>query len=137
MADEGKANELHIFLDMGDVLDQDQLQELTHQLKAEIEDQDVETVGFLSGDEIPEGAKSAEAITWGALAVAVLPNFLSSMVTFLQSWTMRGENRKVRIKSQTGDNSIELEYSPTTMSNEELKELISVLNSSMQTKNDE
>jgi len=31
---------------------------------------------LVKGDQIPEGAKSAEAITWGLLAVSVLPNLL-------------------------------------------------------------
>jgi len=137
MAEETKAGNFLIQLDMGDMLDQDQLQVLTQQLKQELEDQDVEAVDLLKEDGNPQGAKSAEAVTWGTLAVAVLPNFLTSLVTFLQSWTMRGENRKVRVKSQVGDKSIELEYSPKIMSNEELKELISVLNSTMQTKGDQ
>jgi hypothetical protein len=94
----------------------------------------IESVGLVRGDQIPEGAKSVEAVAWGALAGAVLPSFLTGMVTFLQSWMTRGEKRKAGIKSQTGDNCIKLEYSPTTLNNEKLMVLISVLSSSMQLK---
>ena len=86
---------------------------------------------YPSGEPSPEGAKSAEAITIGALAVAVLPGFLPKLVEYLQSWTMRGENRRVRVMSQVGDRSIEIEYSPAAMSINELKRLVDSLTESL------
>jgi hypothetical protein len=40
---------------------------------------------------------------------------------------MRAENRKIRVKTQVGDRSIELEYTPTAVSEEELMKLVSKL----------
>ena len=77
------------------------------------------------------GAKSAEAITAGALAIAVLPPFIPQLVTFLQSWVMRAENRRVTVKSQIGDRSIELEYAPKSMSQDELVNLVNTLTNAL------
>lgn len=109
----------------------DQVDDLTRQLFGELGELGVESVTYPTGEPSPEGVKSAEAITIGALAVAVLPGFLPKLVEYLQSWTMRGENRRVRIKSQIGDRSIEIEYSPAAMSTEELNRLVDSLSGSL------
>jgi hypothetical protein len=127
MSEEQQVGQLYLHLDMGDVLDADQLDQLTRQLRSEMLDQDVEDVELVRGDELPEGTKAAEAITWGALAIQVLPSFMPKVVEFLQSWTMRAENRKVKVRSQIGDQSIELEYSPSGVSSEDMERLILAL----------
>lgn len=132
MDEETKAEQFLLHLDMGETLNQDQLDTLTRQLQSEILDQGFETVDLVTGDEVPQGSKAADAVTWGMLAVSVLPTVLPKLIEFLQSWTMRSESRKVKVRSQIGEQSIELEYSPTTISNQELKDLVSMLTGSMQ-----
>ncbi|NIW43390.1 MAG: hypothetical protein GWN30_01030 [Gammaproteobacteria bacterium] len=124
--------QLFLQLDMGDELDPDQLDQLTRQLHREIFDHGIDEVDFVRGDDVPEGAKSAETVTWGALAISVLPTVVPQLIEFLKSWTMRGESRKVRIVSKVGDKSVELEYTPSGVDNQELKEMIAVLTSGMQ-----
>ena len=131
MSDESKAEKYFLYLDMGNQLDQDQLDQLTRQLQNEILDQDVEDAGLVSTDEIPEGAKAAGAITWGAIAIEVLPTFLPSVVEFLKSWVNREETRNVKIKTQVGDKTVELEYSSSGIKGDEVKELVSILSASM------
>jgi hypothetical protein len=114
-------------IDAGGDMDADQLDRLTRQLRNELLELDTESVDLVKSEDTPEGTKSAEAVTAGALAVAVLPSFLPKLLEYLQSWTMRGEERKVKVKSQIGDRSIELEYSPNALSQEELKELVTTL----------
>ena len=114
-------------IDAGGDMDADQLDRLTRQLRNELLDLDTESVDLVKSEAAPEGTKSAEAVTAGALAVAILPSFLPKLIEYLQSWTMRGEERKVKVKSQIGDRSIELEYSPNALSQEELKELVTTL----------
>ena len=111
----------------GEEIDPERLDRLTRQLRSELLDLEVESADFVQEDQLPEGAKAAEAITLGALAVAVLPNFLPKLVEYLQSWALRGEGRKIKVKSQVGDRSIELEYMPQAMSQEELKTLVETL----------
>jgi hypothetical protein len=134
MDEETKAGQFLLHLEMGEILDLDQLDQLTRQLQSEILEQGLGSAELVAGEEVPQGAKSADAVTWGMLAVSVLPSVLPKLVDYLQSWTMRAESRKVRVRSQIGEQSIELEYSPTTVSNKELKELVSILTGSMQPK---
>ena len=132
MDEETKAEQFLLHLDMGEILDLDQLDKLTRQLQSEILEEGFETVDLVTANEVPHGAKSADAVTWGMLAVSVLPTVLPKLIEFLQSWTMRAESRKVKVRSQMGEQSIELEYSPTTISNQELKDLVAMLTGSMQ-----
>jgi len=129
---ETRSGKFWLHLDMGENLDLDQIDSLTRQLKNEIIEQGIDNVEIATEDEVPPGIISADAVTWGVLAVSVLPNVLPKLIEFLQSWTMRGESRKIKVRSQISDHSIELEYSPTNISNKELKELISVLYESIQ-----
>src|SRR5262245_60155400 len=48
------------------------------------------------------------------------PPVAPKLIEFLQAWVMRGENRRVTIKAQTGGRSIEVEYSPKSLSQAEL-----------------
>ncbi|HZD56073.1 MAG TPA: hypothetical protein VE136_05085 [Anaerolineales bacterium] len=118
----------------GEEIDPERLDRLTRQLRSELLDLEVESVDFVQGDQLPEGVKGADAITLGALAVAVLPTFLPKLVEYLQSWTLRGEGRRVKIKSQVGDRSIELEYMPQAMSQQELKTLVETLTHALEEK---
>lgn len=102
----------------------DEIDQLTRSLRDEIEDLGVESVTLVKDDTKPQGTKAADAFTLGALAVAVLPAVIPKLVGFLQSWSMRGENRVVKIKTQVGDRSLEVEYSPKSMSSDELKHLV-------------
>jgi hypothetical protein len=108
-------------------IDPDRLDRITRQLRGELLDMEVESADFVQRDPLPKGAKGTEAVTLGTLAVAVLPNFLPKLIEYLQSWTLRGEGRKVKVKTQVGDRSIELEYTPEAMSQQELKTLVETL----------
>jgi hypothetical protein len=101
--------------------------ELYRQLHAEIREIEVEAVERLSDGEAPAGAKGLDPVTFGALAVAVLPAVVPKLVEFLQSWVMRGENRMVKIKAQAEGRSVEVEYSPKSLSQAELKSLVDAL----------
>jgi hypothetical protein len=108
-------------------MDRDALDSLTRQLRSELLDLEVESGELIHEGEPPEGAKSADAVTLGELAVAVLPNFLPKLVEYLQSWSLRAEGRKVKVKTQVGDRSIELEYTPEALSLHELQKLVETL----------
>ena len=69
--------------------------------------------------------------------MAVLPTVVPELIKFLQAWSMRGQNRTVKIKTQAGDRSLEVEYDPKTMSPAELKSLVEMLNETLPEKSDE
>ena len=108
--------------------------DLARRLLIELEDLDVQAGLFHPDSVLPPGAKAGEATLFGTLAVSVLPAFLPKLVDFLQNWIQRGDRRTVKIKTQLGDRSIELEYAPATMTNKDLKKLITVLNTSLEKK---
>lgn len=130
-SDEQETRRLILNVDLGEEADEEELLEATLQLRAELMDLDVEKAEFLKKGEVPEGAKSAEAVTLGSLAVVTLPIVIPKLLEFLQSWTLRGENRKVTLKTQTGDRSIELEYMPSAMPADELQRLIQTMTAAL------
>jgi len=104
----------------------DEIDEMGRELRLDLLELDVNKVELVKGEPV-SGAKTAEIITGGALLIELLPVMLPKVIEFLQSWVGRSDDRKLRIKSQAGDRMIELEYSPKSMTNDELKSLIETL----------
>jgi hypothetical protein len=128
MAQENDSNAgLFLYIETGEEADVDELDRLSRQLRHELEDLDVGEVSFVEESGIPAGAKSAEAVTWGALAITVLPAVLPKVVEFLQSWVMRAEERKVKIKTVSGDQTIEIEYPTKGVSAQDLEKLVKAM----------
>lgn len=50
-----------------------------------------------------------EAISLGVLILAIAPVVLPSLIKYLQAWTLRGENRRIKIKTPQG---LEVEFIP-------------------------
>ncbi len=121
------AVDLNVFVEPNEQIDLKDLDRYTRQLRDEIREAQVESVDLVSADEIPEGARSAEALTLGALAIAVLPAVLPKVVELLHAWLMRMQGRIVKIKIQSGDQVVEVEYTPTATSPEELKQTVDML----------
>ena len=92
-----------------EVVGNEELDRITRQLMVEIQTLDVESIELLRDERIPEGAKSAEAVTLGALLLAVLPNAISPLLGLVQAWLLRDQNRKVKIKAEVKGRQVELE----------------------------
>lgn len=95
-----------------DDLDAEQRDQDARRLLGELRDQPVESAELAASGAAPQGAKGAEAITLGTIAVSVLPAFIPKVVDFLQAWALRGSGRTVKIKLQTGQQDIEFEGTP-------------------------
>lgn len=115
---------LNLQLNPGQGYDPGELDLMTRQFLAEVQELDVESAGLVTSGPPPEGAKSGEVVQLGALAVTVLPVVAPKLVELLQSWVTRAENRTVKIKAQAQDRSIEVEYSPAAMSPADLQRLV-------------
>jgi len=102
---------LHI--DAGPEALPDDVDTMTRRLREELNDLDLESVALVRGD-APAGTKSGDAVTLGALAITLLPSLLPKLIEFIQAWSLRGQNRTVKIKANVGDRSIELEYAAGT-----------------------
>jgi len=89
--------------------DPEELDGLARQLVDELSEQPVESVDLARSGPAPSGTKSADAITLGAVAVAVLPSVLPKLVEFIQAWALRGQGRTVKFKGKVGGQDIEFE----------------------------
>ena len=123
MAPDVKAVHLKVQIETGADADPEELDRLTRRLRDEIRELEVESVELAEGGTAPPGAKSAEAVTLGALAVVVLPTVLPKLVEFLQAWAMRGQARTLKFKGKISGEQIEIEGATL----EELKALLAGL----------
>lgn len=89
--------------------DPDEIDQLTRQLLMEIRDEDVESADLVREDSIPEGAKSMEAVTLGAIVMAVLPKAIPKLIELVQAWIERGTGRRVVFKGQVNGEDVEFE----------------------------
>ncbi len=118
---------LNLQVDSGNVLAPDELDRVTRQLYRDLSDLNVESVEFPHSSNVPAGAKSAEAVAFGSLAVAVLPVAIPKVIEFLRDWLMRGENRTLKLKLQVGGNSAEIEYNPSTVAANDIELMVGKL----------
>lgn len=118
-------------IDTGNPSDQEALKQITYNLRSEIQQIEVESVELISSQEMLKGMKSVSAVTFGSLLVSILPAVLPKLLDLLQNWLTRGENRKIKIKTQIDEQVLEAEFVPTAKSIEELKDIIHILQNDM------
>jgi hypothetical protein len=92
------------------------------QLLSELREQDVESAELARGGSAPDGTKSADPVTLGSLAIAVLPALLPKLLEFIKDWTGRGQGRAVKFKGKIAGQTIQFEGSA-----EDLQKLITTL----------
>jgi hypothetical protein len=124
---DGESINMILNISSGSDADADELDRLTRALRTEIQDIEVESVELVREQAKPERTKGVDPVTFGALAIAVLPSVAPKLIDFLQSWVMRADNRTVKIKTQIGERSLEVECSQKLLSQDELKKLIDTL----------
>jgi hypothetical protein len=114
-----------LYLSITDPLaDPEYLDELSRLLMSELRDLGADSVETLQESDPQKGAKG-DPFTIGALLVVALPALLPNLVSFLQAWSLRGENRRVRIKTPVG---VEVEFTPEKrLSQKELLDLVNEL----------
>jgi hypothetical protein len=95
--------ELHLAVDDGDA---EELESLTRQLRAQLEELDIDAVEPISGGPPPEGTKAVDWMIVGGLLVRLGPAALSAVVRTAQAWVDRDARRKVTIRS--GDRELVL-----------------------------
>lgn len=125
MVESAKAVELVVQVEARG-LDADELDRLTRDLLAELQELPVEA-SITAGGKPAEGAKSGELVTLGALLVAALPVVLPTVVSFLQSWLKRGEGKSIKIRGADGKRSFAVELPSGAFSHEQLNELLATL----------
>lgn len=84
---------------------------MARQLFSELRNMDIESVSLVKGEAAPLGTKTADPITIGALAIAVLPSVLPKVVEAIQAWALRGQGKTVKFKGKINGQMIEFEGS--------------------------
>ncbi len=104
--------------------DAERVDELTTRLMRDLRDLGAESVQRTAGGVAPQGAKG-DPVTLGALVLIAAPTLLPRLVEFLQAWSLRAEERKIKIRTSTG---VEVEFTPDKkLSEDELVSLVGKL----------
>jgi hypothetical protein len=100
---------LHINVEDADADYRDQL---TRQLRRELEDLDaVETAELVMGGTAMPGSKSGDVVAIGQIAIAVLPALAPKLVEFVQAWALRGQTRSVEFEGEIGTQKVKFKGS--------------------------
>lgn len=119
---------IELSIDNGDPAE---LDELTRQLRTEIEELNIDSVEQVSAGVAPEGTKAVDLTAIGQMAVTLAPAIIPPLFDLLKSWMERKPSTPVKIKVKVGKRTAQIEYDPTRTSAKDLEALIKALNKSV------
>ena len=119
---------IELSLEGGDI---SELDELTRQLRTEVEELNVDSVEQVSAGAAPKGTKAADFTAIGQMAVTLAPTIVPPLFELLKSWVERKPSTPVKVKVRVGRKMTQIEYDPTRTSAKDLDELIKALNKSV------
>ncbi len=103
--------ELNLQVSVNEEASEDDLDRITRQLLSELREMDVESAELVASEAAPEGTKSVDPVTAGAIAIAVLPAMLPKIIEAIQAFVLRGSNRTVKFKGKLEGQTVEFEGS--------------------------
>lgn len=118
---------IELSLDNGD---SDELDELTRQLRREIEELNIDSVEQVSAGAAPEGTKALDYSAIGQMAVTLAPVIVPPLFDLLKSWVDRKPSTPVKVKVKVGRRTAQIEYDPTKTSAKDLETLLKTLGKS-------
>ena len=104
-----------------------ELDELTRQLKAEVEDLSVDSVEDVINGNAPDGTKALDLTVIGQMAVTLAPTIIPPLFELLKSWVERKPSTPVKIKVKIGKRTAQIEYDPTKTTAKDLEVLVKTL----------
>jgi len=111
--------------------DNTELDELTRQLRMQVEELSVDSVKRVSAGAAPAGTKSAELSEFGQMVVTLAPAIIPSLFDLLKSWVERKPSTPVKVTVKVGKKTAQIEYDPTKTSQKDLDALIKNLGKSL------
>ncbi len=120
--------ELELSVEGGDA---EELDDLTRELKLEIEQIGVESVKRVAEGMPPAGAKGADWTMIGQLVVTLAPSIVPPLIEVLKSWVERKPSTPVKIKIRAGKRTAQIEYDPTKTKAADLELLVKSLSKSL------
>jgi len=125
-------NPTELFIELSlDGSDDSELDDLTRQLKTEVEDLRVDSVEQVLEGIAPNGTKGVEFSEIGQMAVTLAPALIPPLFSLLKSWVDRKPSTPVKIKVRVGKRTAQIEYDPTKTSPKELEALVKTLSKSI------
>ena len=123
---------LDLTVSLGDKVDDEELDQLTRQLRDEIAGMEVEKVALAPGEVVPQGAKG-EPITIGSLIVSLASaGVFTGLINLLKSWVHRRQGRTVTVKAKVHGQELELSYVPERTSPKEMSRFVSTIGTALQ-----
>jgi len=119
---------IELSLDNGDTTE---LDELTRQLRAQVEELNIDWVGQVSEGPAPKGTKAVDLVAIGQMAVTLAPAIVPPLFDLLKSWVERKPSTPVRIKVKIGKKTAQIEYDPTRTSAKDLEAIMKALGKSV------
>ncbi len=95
--------------------DADELDDLTRNLRREMEESAVERVDLVRGGDVPEGAKGGLVTAHGELNVTLKPAGLPNFLSIVRDWLSR-QNQRVEIVAAVGNSTFHINASITDVS---------------------
>ena len=111
--------------------DESELDELTRQLRAELEELNVDSVEQVPAGAAPDGTKAVDMAAIGQMAVTLAPVIVPPLFDLLKSWVGRKPSTPVKVRVKVGKRTAQIEYDPTQTSAKDLEALIKALNKSV------
>jgi hypothetical protein len=111
--------------------DDAELDELTRQLRTEVEELNGDSVEQVSAGTAPGGTKAVDLAAIGQMAVTLAPAIVPPLFDLLKSWVERKPSTPVKVRVKVGKRTAQIEYDPTKTSAKDLEALIKALNKSM------
>jgi len=108
-----------------------ELDELTRQLKAEVQDLSVDSVEDVINGNAPDGTKALDITVIGQMAVTLAPTIIPPLFELLKSWVERKPSTPVKIKVKIGKRTAQIEYDPTKTTAKDLEVLVKTLGKSL------
>lgn len=119
---------IELSLDGGDAIE---LDELTRQLRVELNGLNVDSIKPVSAGVPPVGTKAADLAAIGQMAVTLAPTIVPPLFGLLKSWVERKPSTPVKVTVKVGRKTAQIEYDPTRTSAKDLELLIKTLNKSV------
>jgi hypothetical protein len=119
---------IELSLDHGDP---SELDELTRQLRTEINELNIDSVEQVSAGAAPEGTKAADFAAIGQMAVTLAPAIVSPLFDLLKSWVERKPSTPVKVKVKVGKKTTQIEYDLTSTSAKDLEALVKAMGRSV------
>ena len=114
MIDEEPLSQFHLRLAAPEG-DADELDDLTRNLRREMEESDVERIDLVPGGDLPEGAKGGLVTARGELNVTLKPAGLPNFLGAVRDWLSR-QNQRVEIVATVGSSTFHINASITDIS---------------------